>query len=136
MLSEKVRAVLESDALAHVATIDDDGKPQVTVAWIGVEGDELVFATMNDQRKLRNLRRDPRVTISFETDNLNDWGLREYLVIYGEARITEGGAAELLQKLAYTYMGPDAVFPGMPNPPPGFITRVKVKKVSGAGDWA
>lgn len=136
MLSDKVKAVLDSDALAHVATIDSDGKPHVTVAWVGLEGDELVIATMMDQRKLKNVRRDPRVTLSFETSNLNDWGLREYLVIYGEGRVTEGGAAELLQELARTYMGPDAVFPGIPDPPPGFITRIKVTKVSGAGDWA
>lgn len=136
MLTEKVKAVLNSDALAHVATIDPDGKPHVTVAWVGLDGEELLIATMMDQRKLKNIRRDPRVTLSFETDNLNDWGLREYLVIYGEGRVTEGGAAELLQELAHTYMGPDAVFPGMPNPPPGFITRIEVTKVSGAGDWS
>ncbi|MBA2725520.1 MAG: PPOX class F420-dependent oxidoreductase [Actinobacteria bacterium] len=135
MLTEKVKAVLNSDALAHVATIDPDGKPHVTVAWVGLDGDELLIATMMDQRKLKNVRRDPRVTLSFETDNVNDWGLREYLVIYGEGRVTEGGAAELLQELAHTYIGPAAVFPGMPNPPPGFITRIEVTKVSGAGDW-
>jgi hypothetical protein len=46
-------------------------------------------------------------------------GLDEYLVIHGRARITEGGAPELLQQLARTYLGPGVKFPEMENPPPG-----------------
>lgn len=52
------------------------------------------------------------------------------------ARITEGGAAELLQRLARTYLGPDVRFPPMDNPPPGFITHIRVDRVSGVGPWA
>ena len=63
-------------------------------------------------------------------------GLNEYLVIYGTARITEGGAADLLQKLAHTYLGPDVRFPPMDNPPPGFITHISVDQASGVGLWA
>jgi hypothetical protein len=69
------------------------------------------------------------------SERINRWGLREYLVINGTARITEGGAAELLQRLARTYLGPDVVFPAMPDPPPGFVTRVRVDRVSGVGPW-
>src|SRR5437867_424492 len=96
MIPESARKVLTSGLLGHLATIDPDGRPQVTCAWIGVEGDEIVIATMPDQRKLRNIRRDPRVTLSVETSNLNHHGLTEYLVVYGRARVTEGGAPELL----------------------------------------
>ncbi|HEV8681682.1 MAG TPA: PPOX class F420-dependent enzyme, partial [Actinomycetota bacterium] len=60
----------------------------------------------------------------------------EYLVLRGRARITEGGAPELLQRLAHVYLGPDVVFPAMPNPPPGFVTRIEVEKVGGVGSWA
>ena len=63
-------------------------------------------------------------------------GLNEYLVIYGTARITEGGAAELLQRLARTYLGPDVRFPPMDSPPPGYITHITVDRVSGVGPWA
>ena len=66
---------------------------------------------------------------------VNAWGLREYLVIDGNARVTEGGAPELLQRLARTYLGPDVVFPAMPDPPPGFVTRVRIDRVSGIGPW-
>jgi PPOX class probable F420-dependent enzyme len=134
-LPDEARRVLESDSLAHVTTIDPDGRPQTTLAWVGFEGDEIVFATLPDQRKLRNLRRDPRITISIQTDRTNEFGLREYLVLYGKARITEGGAPEILQRLAYTYLGPGVMFPPMPDPPPGFVTRVTVEGIRGVGPW-
>lgn len=134
-IPEAVRALLESDAVAHVVTLDDDGWPLVTAAWVGIEGDEIVLATLPDQRKLRNLRRDPRVAISIPTTTVNAWGLLEYLVVYGTARVTEGGAPELLQRLAHTYLGPDVVFPNMPDPPPGFVTRITPERFGGVGPW-
>ena len=129
------RRILESDSLAHVTTIDPDGRPQTTLAWVGLEGDEVVFATLPDQRKLRNLRRDPRITISIQTERVNPYGLHEYLVIYGTARVTDGGGPEVLQRLAHTYLGPDVTFLPMPDPPPGFVTRVTVDRLGGVGPW-
>ena len=134
-LPQEARALLESDAVAHVVTLDEDGGPQVTAAWVGLDGDEIVFATLPDQRKLRNLRRDPRIALSIPTTITNEWGLLEYLVVYGTARVTEGGAAELLQRLAHTYLGPDVIFPGMPDPPPGYVTRITLERFGGVGPW-
>jgi PPOX class probable F420-dependent enzyme len=136
MIPDSARAVLTSGRLAHVATIDPDGTPQVTCAWVGVEGDEIVMATLPDQRKLRNIRRDPRVTLSMETSKLNHYGLTEYLVVYGLARVVEGGGPDLLQELAYTYIGPGVKFPPMPDPPPGFVTRITPERFGGIGPWA
>jgi PPOX class probable F420-dependent enzyme len=133
---EAARALLESDAVAHVVTIDPDGRPQVTAAWVGLDGDEIVLATLPDQRKLRNLRRDPRIAISIPSTTRNTWGLLEYLVVYGTARVTEGGAADMLQRLAHTYLGPDVVFPNMPDPPPGFVTRITPERIGGVGLWS
>jgi len=121
--------------LDHVTTIDPDGRPQTTLAWVGLEGDEIVFATLPDQRKLRNLRRDPRITVSIQTERVTPYGLHEYLVIYGTARVTDGGGPEVLQRLAHTYLGPDVTFPPMPDPPPGFVTRVTVDRLGGVGPW-
>lgn len=135
-LSPQALRLLESDAVATVVTLDADGAPHVSAAWVGVEDGQVVIGTLDDQRKLRNLRRDPRIALTLQSDRINQWGLREYLVLYGTARITEGGAAALLQRLAHTYIGPDAVFPAMPDPPPGFVTRVRVERVSGIGPWS
>lgn len=136
VLNAAARALVESGALAHMVTLDDDGGPQVSVVWVGLDGDELVAAHLDGrQRKLRNLRRDPRVAISFEAATANEVGMRHYLVVRGRARITEGGAPELLHRLAQTYVGPGTPFPPMPDPPPGFVTHVTVEKVSGNGPW-
>lgn len=63
-------------------------------------------------------------------------GLRHYLVVHGTARITEGGAPELLQELAQTYLGPGTTFPPMPDPPPGRVTHITPERFGGVGPWA
>jgi hypothetical protein len=108
----------------------------VSLAWVGLEEDEIVIGTLGDQRKLKNVRRDPRVALSIHTDEINEFGLNRYLVLRGTARVTEGGAPELLQRLAHTYLGPEVKFPPMPDPPPGFVTRVAVEKIKGVGPWS
>ena len=136
-LNAAARQLINSGALAHLVTLNEDGSPQIALVWVGIDGDDLVCGHLDPrQRKLANLRRDPRVAVSFEAGTTNDYGMRDYLVVHGTAEITEGGAAELLGTLAKTYIGPDAVFPPMPNPPAGFITRIRINRIAGAGDWA
>jgi PPOX class probable F420-dependent enzyme len=135
-LPDTARPVLESGRLAHLVTINADGSPQVTCVWTGLEGDEIVFASVVERQKLRNIRRDPRVVLSVETTDRDDIGLTHYLVVHGRARITEGGAPELLQQLAYRYIGPGVKFPPMENPPPGFVVHITVDRLGGVGPWA
>jgi PPOX class probable F420-dependent enzyme len=135
-LPAEARELLESDALAHLVTLNPDGSPQVTCVWVGLDGDEIVSGHLGRFQKLRNVERDPRVTISLETGRTNAMGLREYLVVHGRARIEEGGAPELLQRLAYTYIGEGVTFPPMPDPPPGFVLRTTVERIGGVGPWA
>ena len=118
-LPASVIAFLDTAPLAHLVTLGADGTPQVSMAWVGVEDGEIVIGTLGDQAKLRNIRADPRVAISFQAPGRNDYGLDHYLVVNGSARVTEGGAAALLQRLAYRYIGPGVVFPGMPDPAAG-----------------
>jgi PPOX class probable F420-dependent enzyme len=130
-----VRQLIESGPLAHVVTLARDGAPQVSLAWVGLEDEEVVIGTLFDQRKLHNLRRDPRIAISMINGERNSWGLDEYVVLHGQARLTEGGAAELLQRLAHVYLGPDVRFPAMPDPPAGWLIRVTVERTVGVGSW-
>jgi len=136
-LNKAARDLIESGALAHMVTLNPDGAPSVAIVWMGLDGDELVSGhLMATQQKLRNVRRNPRVVISFEGKTANPIGMRDYLVVHGTARVTEGGAPELLHRLAQTYVGPGTTFPPMPDPPPGFIMRVQVDRIGGSGDWA
>jgi PPOX class probable F420-dependent enzyme len=135
-IPDSVRAVLESSALAHLVTLDPDGSPQVSIVWVGLDGDEIVAGHLAERRKVHNIRNDPRVVLSFETNGHNERGLVEYLVIHGTARISEGGAPALLQRLAHTYLGPDVEFPPPSSAKPGFITHITVDRVTGVGPWA
>jgi PPOX class probable F420-dependent enzyme len=135
-LPQSARELIESGALAHLVTLNADGSPQVSCVWMGFEGDELVAGHLRPQQKIRNVERDSRVVVSFEGTRINPPGLKEYLVVHGRARVTEGGAPELLQRLAHVYLGPDVHFPPMADPPPGFVTRIAVERVGGIGPWA
>jgi len=137
VLNDAARQLIESGALGHLVTLNADGSPHVTVVWVGIEGDELVTGHLDaGQRKLQNIRRDPRVALSFAGTTATEIGMRHFLVIQGRARITEGGGAALLSRLAQTYVGPGTTFPPMPGPPPGLVTRITVTRVSGLGPWA
>jgi PPOX class probable F420-dependent enzyme len=135
VLTPSARAVIESDHPAHLITLNPDGSPHVTLAWVGLEAEEIVIASLRWFRKLRNIERDPRVSVSMLGLGLRAIGLREYLVVYGTARIEEGGAAELLRRLARVYIGPDSRFPPDEDPPPGWITTITPERLGGAGPW-
>jgi PPOX class probable F420-dependent enzyme len=135
-LPDSAKALIERGALGHLVTIGGDGAPQVTCVWVAVDGDDLLTAHLNPgQRKVENVRRDPRVALSFEGTEIHPPGLREYLVVRGRATIEEGGAPELLQRLAHVHLGPEVRFPAMDDPPPGVRLRISVERIGGVGPW-
>jgi PPOX class probable F420-dependent enzyme len=135
VLPDSARALIESGRLAHCVTINPDGSPQVSAVWIGLDGDEIVMAHIPEHRKVRNLRRDPRIVLSLDSDERNAVGMQHNLIIHGTAIVTEGGAPELLRALAKVYVGPDAEFPLPPDPPPGYVVRIRVDRIGGVGPW-
>jgi len=137
-IPDHVRELIATGPYAHLTTLNEDGSPQVSVVWVGIEADEFVCGHMGAWQKVKNVRRDGRVSMSMLGHKKNPMGLLEYLIIYGEARITEGGAADLLQRLARIYMSADVVFPPEPyrSSTPGFITRIKPARFAGVGPWA
>jgi PPOX class probable F420-dependent enzyme len=136
-LPDSAKEIIRSGALGHLVTLGRGGRPHVTCVWVAVDGDDLLTAHLNPaQRKLENVRRDPRVAVSFEGSEVRPPGLREYVVVHGTATIEEGGAPELLQQLARVHLGPDVRFPPMDDPPPGFVIRIAVERVGGIGPWA
>ncbi|HEY6627961.1 MAG TPA: pyridoxamine 5'-phosphate oxidase family protein [Acidimicrobiia bacterium] len=133
-ISQPIRDLLATGPLGHVVTIDPDGTPHVTLAWVGIDGNELIWATFFDQFKIDCLRRDQRIAISFEAPEYSGEGLHPYLVVQGQARIDEGGALEVMDRLAEAYIGPGATFP-MREVPPGLVIHVSVDRVYGVGPW-
>ena len=95
-LHPQARELIESDRLAHMVTLNPDGSPQVTCVWVGLDGDEIVSAHLGRYQKVKNVERDPRVSISIEGEGLSQIGLPKYLVVKGTARIQDGGAPELV----------------------------------------
>ena len=136
-LPQSARALIESGSVAHLVTLNPDGTPQVTCIWVGLDRDEIVSGHLNvDQAKLRNIARDPRVALSIEGTEIQPPGLKQYLVVHGRARVVEGGAAELLQRLAHVYLGPDVTFPPMADPPAGCVLHITVERIGGVGPWS
>lgn len=134
-LPPSARDLIEAGTLAHCTTVNADGSPQVSAVWVGLDGDEVVMAHVPRNAKVRNLQRDPRVVLSLQGEGRNDIGMQHHLVVHGTARVTEGGAPELLEELVKVYGGPEATFPLPPDPPPGYVVRITVDRIGGFGPW-
>jgi PPOX class probable F420-dependent enzyme len=133
-----LRQLLETGSLVHMTTIDPDGMPHVTMAWAGVDGDEIVMATFFnlEQRKLSNVRRDPRVVLSVLAKEYQGQGLWPYAVVQGRVeRITEGGALAVMDRLAEFYIGSGQQYP-LRDAPDGVVVHVTIDRVYGQGPWA
>ena len=132
-LNDTVRQALTAGHLAHLVTLNKDGSPQISTVWIGLDGDEIVCAHFNLYQKLKNVQRDARVALSIETGGKTN-GLDNYLVINGRARITEGGAPELLNQLAQIYIAPGTIY-APEGAPQGYITHITAERIHGHGPW-
>ncbi|WP_328773733.1 PPOX class F420-dependent oxidoreductase [Streptomyces sp. NBC_00286] len=100
-MSEKLKEVLDSRVFVTVATLQPDGSPHQSVVWVGRQGDDLLFVTGVDKVKVRNLRRDPRLSVAVNPPD-DPYG---YAVISGTARFESVGARERMDELAVKYTG-------------------------------
>ena len=133
-LPKELRDLIESGPLAHLSTISPDGSPQVSVIWIGLDGDDIVSGHMGRYAKLRNIERDPRVVLSFDAPRDPGVVLNPYAVLRARATVEPSdGAWELLDRLTKVYMSPDDVFPAPKGP--GYIVRYTVERIGGVGPW-
>lgn len=135
ILTDDIREAVTAGRLAHLTTINPDGSPQVSAVWVGLDGDDIVIGHLMGGRKVSNIARDPRVALSIEAEGANPVGMANYLIVQGTARLVEGGAPELLQRLAEVYVGPGVKFPPFDNPPPGHVIRITPERVGGVGPW-
>src|SRR5207248_5560168 len=90
-----LRKVLEDKAYGHVVTFNVKGNPELTMVWMDVDGDEVLFNTAEGRRKPGNIRRDPRVIVSVQDRN----NPQAYAVFHGKGQVTDAGADEQIDKL-------------------------------------
>ena len=129
------QSLLGSDAVAHVWTSNPDGTPQVSVVWVIVQDDEIVFGCDGSSRKARNLRSNPAVILSIEDDERNGRGFQRHLVIRGRATLSDGPDPQLMDRLADKYLGLARHPLSMRDSPSAVVVRVAIDRVSGVGPW-
>jgi PPOX class probable F420-dependent enzyme len=134
MLNDAARAALTSGRLAHLVTINPDGSPQVSCVYVTLDGDEIVCGHLAEHRKVKNVRRDPRVALSMEAEGSSGPGFSHYLTVEGTASVVEGGAPSLLRRIMVDYFGTDSSFPP-PGAPEGYVIRIRPRRLYGVGPW-
>jgi len=102
-IPDDIRALLTEPIFFHAATINPDGSPQVSVVWADIDGDLLRFSTAEGRAKPRNLRRDPRIAISFSPP---DQPYRN-IVLNGRAVEIEQRGMDLIDCMARKYTDAD-----------------------------
>jgi PPOX class probable F420-dependent enzyme len=134
-LPRELRDLIESGPMAHLSTVNPDGSPQVSVVWIGLDGDDLVSGHLAWYTKLRNMERDPRVVLSFDAPRAPGVFLNPYAMLRARASVQPSDEAwDLLNRLVKVYMSPDAEFPAPKSP--GYVVRYSVERIGGVGPWA
>ena len=134
-LPGELRDLIESGPMAHLSTINADGSPQVSVIWIGLDGDDLVSSHLGWYAKLRNIERDPRVVLSFDAPRAPGVFMNPYATVQARAAIEPSDQAwNLLNRLIKVYVSPGAEFPAWTGD--GYLVRYSVERIGGVGPWA
>lgn len=129
------QALLGTDAVAHVWTSNPDGSPQVSVVWVLVQDDEIVFGADASSRKIRNIEHNPRVVLSIEDDERNARGFQRHLVLHGRAAVQHGPDPALMDRLARKYLGLHRHPLALRDAPTSVVVRVGVERIAGVGPW-
>jgi PPOX class probable F420-dependent enzyme len=100
-IPELAKAWFDAPEHAVIATLMPDGRPQLSVVWVGRDGDDLLVSTVKGRRKHINIQRDPRVTLLvYPRDKPTS-----YVEVRGTATMTEEGGRELIDRFALEYRG-------------------------------
>ncbi|MFF7974674.1 TIGR03618 family F420-dependent PPOX class oxidoreductase [Streptomyces sp. NPDC007905] len=103
VFDDAVRALLDGKNFAGVATLGPDGAPHNSVVWIKREGDTVLCSSTDGRQKVRNLRRDPRISLTV-FDLADPYTSAE---IRGVAEILPDEGKRLPYELSHKYLGID-----------------------------
>jgi len=108
-----------------LATVNADGSPQTSVMWVGRDGDDLLFSTVEGRVKHRNMVRDPRVSVTV----IDSADPENYVELRGTASMTPDIGRRFDTGLSWKYDGKD---PGEDRPGAvRVVVRVEVTKAAG-----
>ncbi len=127
-LTEKSRALIDAPNFAYLATVDEDGAPQVSAVWIDRDGETILVNTAAGRVKYRNMQREPRVAISIG-DAANQY---EKSDIRGRViGMVEGGTEPdaHIDQLAKKYLGKDT-YPGRKSDEQRVIFQIEPERVA------
>jgi PPOX class probable F420-dependent enzyme len=101
-LTDRQAKLLLDNNVGALATIREDGTPNVTPVWVDWDGRHILVNTSYGRAKELHLRRDPRCTLLVvNPKDADDW-----VSVTGRAiEITEDGAEAHIDKLAMKYQG-------------------------------
>ena len=124
-LSDAVLRLVDGRNYAVLATVNPDGSPQTSVIWVGHDGDDLLFSTVEGRVKHRNMLRDPRVSVSV----IDSADPENYVELRGRVSMTPDVGWQLDTRLSWKYDGkdPDPDRPGAVR----VVVRVVVEKATG-----
>ncbi|MDI2131781.1 PPOX class F420-dependent oxidoreductase [Yinghuangia seranimata] len=100
-LTDAARALIDAPNFATMATIQPDGRPQLSVVWLKTDGDDVLVSTVKGRRKHLNIVADPRVTLLVYPAS----DPYRYVEVRGTATLEDAGAPELIQELSHRYDG-------------------------------
>jgi PPOX class probable F420-dependent enzyme len=124
-IPETFSDLFQKKAFAQLATLMNDGSPQVTPVWFEFDGKHVVINSAKGRTKDVNMRRNPNVAVSIQ-DPDNPY---RHLSLKGKVvEITEKGADAHIDKLSKKYIGKDVY----PNRRPGevrVIYRILPEKI-------
>ncbi len=124
-LPETAKAWIDGTEFATVATLEPDGRPQLSVVWLARDGDDIVFSTVKGRRKQRNLERDPRATaLVFPVEDPYT-----YLEVRGSVTMTEEGGRDLIDALHQKYRARPGPYPGDSPETVRVVVRLRADQV-------
>lgn len=85
MISQKLEELVERAVYVWCTTVRPDGTPHTTPIWFIREGGTFYFYTIPTSQKVKNLRQNPHIALSFASDHEGE----SYFVIDGEAHVDE-----------------------------------------------
>ncbi|MGW0809805.1 PPOX class F420-dependent oxidoreductase [Nonomuraea sp. NPDC002799] len=120
--SDSARKILNAPNIGILATLNPDGSPQTSVVWVGTEGDDVVISSQAGRRKVLNLERDPRASLS--VFDLAD--PERYVEVRGVATVAEDEGRRLAVRLAEKYAGAGAGEEYLRLPPEAVRVAIRI----------